>query len=94
MGQEIIRDPREAFSRLVLAISAAGARSLEFGFYPDGDPDREPEPDEEVTWWAVARFRGGIVQHELRSADPRLGALEAVAGLVRQLGGQVEIRYQ
>lgn len=44
--------------RLIKAMQMKGARSVEFGYFPN-DYDREPGPEEIVTWWAKAEMQIG-----------------------------------
>jgi hypothetical protein len=74
-----------------------GAASVEFGFIVEGpDPDRDPNPDEFVMWWAKAHHRGGpvwIAEHPAKASDPT-GHIEVLAQLCRRMGATVRLRWE
>lgn len=89
--------PDEAMTELLGLIRKLGARTVEFGYHVDGlDQDRDPDPDEEITWWAKAQHRGGPVwtAEERGPARSPWTCIEALAGLARKMGGSVRIRWE
>lgn len=88
---------KETAAELFKLAQKLGAKSLELGFMVDGaDPDRDPAPDEEITWWAKAHHRGGPVwMAELRcKANDPTGHVRVLAELCTKMGGAVRIRWE
>jgi hypothetical protein len=87
----------ETVVELTKLVQKLGAKSLEIGFFVDGDdPDRDPRPDEEITWWAKAHHRGGPVwstELRARAGDPT-GHVRVLADLATKMGGKVRIRWE
>jgi hypothetical protein len=87
----------ETVAELCRLVGKLGAKSLELGFIVDGpDPDRDPGPDEEITWWAKAQHRGGPVwMAEIRSmSKDKSGPVRVLAELATKMGGNVRIRWE
>lgn len=87
----------ETASEIAGLIRKLGAKTLDFGYFVDGpDPDREPEPEEVITWWAKAQHRGGplwTAEVRCQAMDLR-GPIDVLAELARKMGGNVRIRWE
>jgi hypothetical protein len=91
----------EALTTLVDAARRLGAKEVEVGYdSPPGDEqDDNPPAGVTLRWYAKATLRTrvdmpeqiSIIETECVTDDPRRGLIEALADLVRQLGGKVAI---